>query len=315
MTIINKGGAEALRKKIEVHNPLGARYEKEILAQFNALHDKDIWDDHELEKYLLKDRIKAVEEMGKKRSYPMDLVRFNPSGASATVMDLWLKAKGYKEYTTRYPYHKRWTRNATAVHEAVQRDLIYAEKYTESFFRVARTNGGMPAWEHNVLSWKELEHNGQQFLISGMLDGILVHEATGNYVGFEFKTKSNTIAQVGDYLMKGPYDYHVDQAVAYYLLTGVRDYILMYEALAKPRWLDMEEARNDTRAFHVYVTDEMAERLLDKFAHVTKLVVENEVPEVQELGFFSGYQHLFDEEGRFKEDSKPELYRSYRGEK
>lgn len=313
MTIINKGGADALRKEVEVHNPLGARYEKELLAQFNALHDLDIRHDVDLEEYLLKDKIAEVDAMRTGNTYPLDLVRFNPSGASATVMDLWLKAKGFEEHTTRYPYHKRWTRNATAVHEVVQRDLIYAEKYTDAFFNVDRTEDGLPLWEHNAKTWVEIEHKGQKFILSGMLDGILVHNATGNRVGFEFKTKSNTIAQVGDYLMKGPYDYHVEQAVAYYLLTGVRDYILMYEALAKPRWLDMDKARADTRAFHVYITDEMAERLLDKWAYVNELVMMDTVPEVQELGFFSGYGHLM-ENGKFREDSIPEFERKYRQE-
>ena len=141
---------------------------------------------------------------------------------------------------------------------------------------------------------KELEHKGIKFIVNGMLDGVLIHEATGAHVGFEFKTKSNTVAQVGHYLLKRPYDYHVEQTVAYYLLTGVRDYLLVYEGLAKPRWKDMEEAKPDLRAFHVYITDEMVEKLLDKWAYVAQSVYNREMPEDTELGCFSGYGHLFD---------------------
>ena len=294
MTVINKGGAKKLRESVQDTNPLGARFEREILSQFNQLHSQNIWPDKEIEQCLLKDKQAEVEALGKYPDYPRDLVKFNPSGASKTVMDLWLKAMGYNEITELYPYHRRWTRNSTAVHEAVQHDLLYSEKYTDNFFRVGRMKNGLPAWEHNVLRWRELEHKGIKFIVNGMLDGILIHEATGAHVGFEFKTKSNTVAQVGHYLLKRPYDYHVEQTVAYYLLTGVRDYLLVYEGLAKPRWKDMEEAKPDLRAFHVYITDEMVEKLLDKWAYVAQSVYNREMPEDTELGFFSGYGHLFD---------------------
>lgn len=314
MSIINAGGAKGLQDEVLEENPLGPRFEQEIISQFNQLHSQDIWGDKDIEELLLEDHAKAVENFDKFPTYPRDLVKFNPSGASKTVMDLWLKAKGYKEYVTRYPYHKRWTRNASAVHDAVQRDLLYSERYTDKFFRMTRTEDGLPAWEHNILRWEELEHNGQKFILHGMLDGIMKHEATGTLVGFELKTKSNTIAQVGHYLMKGPADYHVEQAVAYYLLTGVRDYIIFYEALAKPRWLKMEEAREDMRAFHIYVTDEMAEKVLDKWAYVSEMVQKDELPEDNELGFFSGYDYLFDKDGVFTGQA-PDKPRVYRGQK
>ena len=302
MTIINKGGADKLKEEALAENTLGKQMAKELLDQFNQLHAKNIWDDKELEQLLLKDNEARVKAIGKRPTYPKNLVKFNPSGASKTVMDLYLKAKGYKEKVERYPYHKRWTRNSTAVHDAVQRDLLYTEKYTNRHFRVGRTKEGLPAWEHNMLRWRKIEYAGKEFILHGMLDGILIHEETGTKVGFELKTKSNTIAQVGDYLLKKPFDYHVDQCVAYYLLTGVKDYLLTYEALAKPRWLDMEKARDDIRVFHVEITNEMAEDLLAKWAYVVDKVEKGEMPEDTELGFFSGYGHLFDEEGNWTGD-------------
>lgn len=295
MSVINKGGAKALRDTVEVANPLGAQYEREFLAQMDELHSQNLWPDADIEEYLLLDKTAEVEALRKFPDYPKDIVKFNPSGASKTDMDLWLKAMGYNEVSDLYPYHKRWTRNSSAIHEAIQHDLIYSEKYTDNAFRMGRLENGLPAWEHNVKRWREIDHRGQKFILHGMLDGIMIHEETGNQVGFEFKTKSNTIAQVGDYLMKGPYDYHVDQTIAYYLLTGVRDYLLVYEAVAKPKWLAMGDAKPDMRAFHVYVTDEMALRLLDKWADVANKVYTREMPENTELGFFSGYKHLFHE--------------------
>lgn len=313
MSVINKDGAKKLQEEVIEENPLGPRYEQDLLSQFNQLHSQDIRNDIEIEELLLRDKQAELESLKSFPTYPRDLVRFNPSGASKTVMDLWLKAMGYEEETELYPYHRRWTRNSTAVHGAVQRDLLYSEKYTDRFFRVARTNGGLPAWEHNVLRWREITHKGQTFILNGMLDGVLKHEDTDTFVGFEYKTKSNTVAQVGHYLMKGPADYHVEQTVAYYLLTGIRDYLIVYEGLAKPRWKDMDEAKPDIRAFHAYITDDMAKKVLDKWAYVTELVTNKELPPTKELGFFSGYQYLFDKEGNFTGET-PQKPRKYRGQ-
>lgn len=299
MAIINKGGAKKIKEEVQKENTFGKQLEKELLEQFNQLHSKDVWDDKELEQLLLKDNEARVAKIGQRPDYPRDLVKFNPSGASKTVTDLYLKAKGYKEQVERYPYHRRWTRNSTAVHEAVQRDLLYTEKYANGTFRVGRMKNGLPAWEHNVLRWRKISYKGKDMILNGMLDGILIHEPTGKKVGFELKTKSNTLGQVGHYKMKKPFDYHVDQCVAYFLLTGIRDYLLTYEGLAKPQWLAMAEAKPDLRVFHVEITDEMAEKVLDKWAYVVDQVEKDELPEDPELGFFSGYKYLFDEEGNF----------------
>lgn len=299
MTVINKGGASKLKEEVQKENTFGKQLEKELLDQFDQLHSKDVWDDKELEELLLKDQEARVNKIGERPTYPRNLVKFNPSGASKTVMDLYLKAKGHKEQTERYPYHRRWTRNSTAVHEAVQRDLLYSEKYTDGTFRVGRMKDGLPAWEHNVLRWRKITYKGKEMILNGMLDGILIHEPTGKKIGFELKTKSNTLGQVGHYKLKKPFDYHVDQCVAYFLLTGIRDYLLTYEGLAKPQWLAMADAKPDLRVFHVEITDEMAEKVLDKWAYVVDQVEKDELPEDTELGFFSGYKHLFDEEGNF----------------
>lgn len=294
-----KGKAQDLKKEVKENDPILIRMADELKEQLDELHSGRVWDDKKIETLLLRQKQKEVDDIGKPKTYPKDLVKFNPSGASATEMDLYLKAKGYKERQDRYPYHNRWTRNSTAVHEAVQRDLLYTEKQKNRKFRVARTKEGLPAWENNVLRWVKLEHKGKQFILNGMLDGILVHEETGRKVGFEFKTKSNTKAQVGYYLMKKPAPYHVEQCVAYYLLTGVRDYLITYEGLAKDNWTAGADAKPDLRVFAVHITDEQVEALLDKWAYVTECVEKDEMPEDTELGFFSGYGYLFDEEGNF----------------
>lgn len=299
MSVISKKGAEDLREQAVAEGGYGSTLVNDFEAHLTEFHSLDrVFPDVEIEKLLLKQQEHNIKVMQNPIRTPKGLVRFNPSGASMTVMDLWLKAKRYKEQQVRYPYHVRWTRNSSAVHDAVQRDLLYAEKMLKDpLYRVMKTREGLPAWEDNIMKLVTLEHKGEKFALVGKMDGILQHIPTGKKVGFEFKTKSNTTAQVGNYLMKEPADYHVMQVTAYYLMTGIRDYLIVYEALAKPRWNEGADARNDMRSFFVHVTDEMAEELLDKWAYVAKAVRENKMPEDRELGFFSGYGYLFEEGG------------------
>lgn len=297
MAVISKKGAQALKEQTLKEDGYGKKLADDLMAHFTEYHSLDrVWDRADVETLLLKQKQREIDNLGNRPTYPRNLVKFNPSGASSSVMDLYLKAKGYKEKRERYPYQNRWTRNSTAVHEAVQRDLLYAEKVlSDPLFVVERTDEGLPAWEDNVLKWVKLEHKGRQFILNGKMDGILIHKPTGKRVGFELKTKSNTLGQVGHYKLKEAASYHVEQCVAYYLLTGVRDYIITYEGVAKPQWSAGAEAKPDLRTFHTYVTDEMAEALLDKWAYVTECVETDTPPEDKELGFFSGYHYLFEE--------------------
>lgn len=297
MAVISKAGATKLKEETLRDGGYGKQLADDLMAHLNAMHSLDrVWPRKDVETLLVKQKQREIDHLGSKPTYPRNLVKFNPSGASSTVMDLYLKAKGFKERTERYPYHTRWTRNSTAIHEAVQTDLLYAEKVLENpAYTVERTDEGLPAWEDNVLSWVKLEHKGKQFILNGKMDGVLIHEPTGKRVGFEFKTKSNTPGQVGHYRMKEAASYHVEQCVAYYLLTGIRDYLITYEGVAKPQWSAMAEAKTDIRVFHVYITDAMATGLLDKWYYVTECVENSTPPEDRQLGFFSGYGYLLEE--------------------
>lgn len=299
MSIISKKGAKDLRAEVQRANPEGEQMAKDLYNQFQKLHSTDFRDDKEIETLLLKQKEFEVSKIGSRPTYPRNLVKFNPSGASKTVMDLYLKAKGFKEKEERYPYHRRWTRNSTAVHDATQRDLLYSEKVVKNpKFEVVRTKDGLPAWEENILRWVKLEHKGKEFILNGKMDGVLKHLPTGKTVGFELKTKSNSIGQVGFYKLKEPAEYHVEQCTAYYLLSGIRDYIITYEGVAKSQWGKGSEAKPDLRTFYVNITDEMIEALLDKWAYVVECVENDTPPENKELGYFSGYHYLFEEGGQ-----------------
>jgi hypothetical protein len=303
MAIISKAGAEKLRAEAlgKDTETLGKKMAQQLLDQFNLFNGmRHRRNDIEIETLLLKQMEHDIKLIGSEPDYPMDVVKFNPSGASKSNLELYYKAKGYEErHDDLYPYHDRWTRNASAVHSAVQRDLLYQEKFLPNpKFTVERTAEGLPAWEQNILTWKEFEHNGQRFIINGMMDGILRYTPDGRKVGFEFKTKSGSIGQVGHYKMKDASESHKLQCVAYSLLFGIDDYIIFYESLAKDGWTKGIEAKPDIRAFHHHVTEEMRQELLDKFAFVCECVEKGIVPEHEpDKCFFSPFKYLCGCEG------------------
>lgn len=252
-----------------------------LYHQFNDYHKLNIYPlDVEVESEFYFDVLNSLHNPTPKPDVP-DVPIFTPSGADKCARELFYKITGKSADTSpTLPYHKRWTRNATLVHEGVQKDLLYMEKYLpDAPFVIHRTKDGRPAWEQNVKTTRIIEHDGVTFGITGMMDGILVHRATGEYVGFEFKTKSNSVAQVGTYKMKEPSPSHIKQCVGYSLLFGIDDYILMYEAIAKDGWMKAEDARIDIRTFDLVVTDSDRHTLLQKFKDVTTAIQTGEVPE------------------------------------
>ncbi|WP_250944639.1 PD-(D/E)XK nuclease family protein [Clostridium felsineum] len=141
-------------------------------------------------------------------------------------------------------------------------------------------NDGLPMWEETVKSHKLFNHNGVEFAILGMMDGILQYK-DGSTIGFEYKTKSNSVAQVGNYKLKEPMSYHKEQCTAYSLLFGMDEFMLMYEAIAKDGWTKGAEARADFKVFYHKVTKEDQTALLDKLANVVKAIESKALPQMQ----------------------------------
>lgn len=263
-----------------------------LLAQFNEWHSKDTQQKTAIEEVLLKQKELQLAGATGIKKRPTDMLIYSPSGASKCKRELFYKALKEKTKDEKFPYQRRWTRNSTAVHEAVQRDLLYMTKEMKNpAFTVKFLENGLPAWEENIKVAKIFEHNGVKFAILGMMDGILQYKDKST-VGFEFKTKTNSVAQVGTFKMKAPAPYHIQQCTAYSLLFGMDEFVLMYEAVAKDQWMKGEEARTDIRTFYHYVTDKEKRELLDKFAEVAKDVQDKEIPEMEvEKCIFCPYQY------------------------
>lgn len=249
-----------------------------LFKQFNTFHSRDYRPDKEVENISFQQRLLEFNLIGVKTPRP-NMRIFSPSGASKCARELYYKALGYKAEDDKYPYHRRWTRNSTAVHEVVQKDLLYMSKVLKNpAFTVKMADNGLPCWEENLKTFVEVKHNGVEFAVLGMMDGILKYK-DGSEIGFEFKTKSNSIGQVGNYKMKAPAPYHLEQCTAYSILFGMDEFILMYESVAKDQWAKGAEAKSDIRTFYYKVTEEERTKLLDKFATVTKAIENREIPD------------------------------------
>lgn len=269
----------------------GTELSTALYRQFNRFHSSDHRPDKEIENIIFQERLLDFNLIGVKSPRP-DMPVFSPSGASKCSRELYYKLKGVSYHDDKFPYQRRWTRNSTAVHEAVQRDLLYMGKVLPNpDFTVVMMDNGLPAWEQNLKNFVEIQHNGQEFAVLGMMDGILQYK-DGSQIGFEFKTKSNTIAQVGTYKMKAPAPYHLEQVTAYSILFGMSEFILMYEAVAKDQWHKGAEGKVDIRTFYHEVTAIDRDALLDKFAKVVVAVNTNEIPPMEEdKCLFCPYKH------------------------
>jgi CRISPR/Cas system-associated exonuclease Cas4 (RecB family) len=278
MKLTKKPVREQATRKSELENALK--------GQFNLLHSINHFQRHDVESILLEQKKLEVERLKKFYQLPKGLVKFSPSGASKCDRELFYKAIRMKQdLQTGYPYQRRWTKNSTYVHERVQADLLYSEVLVPNpSFKVHRLESGLPAWEKNIETHRVITHNGVTFVLHGMMDGVLQYK-DGSYVGFEFKTKSTSAESVAK--LKAPSPSHKQQCVAYSILfshlfpEGLNEFIITYESVAKDNWMANERAVDDLKTFYVKVTDKDRAKLLDKFANITEMVTNGELPEQQ----------------------------------
>lgn len=301
-TLFNRGGAKDLRQSVKNNMGRGEELASSIVNHFNKINSiEPLWDDKEIETLLLRQKEYEVSLIGEKPDYPKDLPRFSPSSADKTDMELFLKnVKVKRDTTTMTPWQKRWTENSTGVHEARQRNLLYGEKFLKNpDFTVEKIvdkdnplRNGLPAWEKPLEGWKIVEHNGYKMVVTGMMDGIL-HYKDGSRVGFEFKTKSNSVAQIKQLKESAPH--HRKQCIAYSILFGIDEFLLTYESVAKDKWKTAEDGRPDMKAFYIKVTERQRKELLDKWAGVCEYVENGELPpmvDYENIMFFPYKEYL-----------------------
>lgn len=293
--IFSRQGAVRLKERaVNNTDERGQRLAGALYNQFNKLHSMDFFDNKEVETLLLKQKQHDLDMLNNYTPTPKGLITFSPSSASACARGLFYKAKKCKkDDVQRYPYQRRWTRNSSAVHEAVQRDLLYSELLlNDPVFKVERLESGLPAWENNIKTCKTITHNGVTFALNGMCDGILEYTPDNSRVLFEFKTKSTTIASVGTYKLKQPAEEHRIQAIAYSILFGVDEAIFVYESVAKDGWTKGDTARVDLRTFYIKITEQDRQWLLDRMSEIATQYYADEIPAKEDKCFFCVYKDI-----------------------
>lgn len=284
--LFSRGGAKDLQQSVRNKMGRGEELASAIVKHFNNVNSiNPLWDDKEIEELLLKQRQYEVSLIGKKPSYPKHLPRFSPSSSDSCDRELFFKnLRVPRDESPMTPQQKRWTENSTGVHEARQRNLLYAEKFLDKpDFKVVKLEDkenpmrdGLPAWEKPLEDWKVIEHKGTTIVLTGMMDGILEYK-DGSKIGFEFKTKSNSVAQIKQ--LKDSAPYHKKQCVAYSILFGIDEFLLTYESVAKDKWGTGVNARDDMKAFYIKVTERQRQQMLDKWAGVGENVDTGELPD------------------------------------
>lgn len=275
--LITKRGGE-IHQEATKNTGRGEELAKAMVDHMNRFHSLNEVRDNDVEETLLLEELENIRNP-KKPNFKRGIPTFSPSSASKMDRELYYKAKRYpKDEDEFLPYQRRWVRNGTAVHRAVQKDLLLAEQHLKDpAFKVAKMPDGSAMWEDNLKDVHHFEYDGEEFQIFGMMDGILEYK-DGSKIGFEFKTKSTTISAVGNFLMKDAQEGHKIQAIAYSLLFGVDEFIFLYESVAKDGWMKGHEAKSDLRAFYFRPTDQQKDELLEKFARVTRFIRNNELP-------------------------------------
>lgn len=252
----------------------------QLYHQFNDFHGMAVRTDNEVEIEFYKNVLQNLEHPVERTFVPKGAYIFMPSSASKCKRELFLHLTGNRKNADndRMPYHVRWTRNSTAVHEVTQKDFLYMKKYLpDAPFEIHMVDN-VPMWEENLKTTTLVEHKGKMFALVGQMDGILRYKPENKLVGFEFKTKTNSVAQVGTYKMKGITESHKLQAVCYKIMFGLDEFLFLYEAVAKDQWNKGKEAKIDIRVFHVEVTDEMVLEMKDKFIDVITAIEQAAAP-------------------------------------
>lgn len=292
---------EEIHQNVMSQRGRGEELSTAMLNHFKRFHSLSEIYDRDIEERILEDELEHIRNP-KVLNFERGLVTFSPSSASKCERELYYKAKREQQDDQPFlPYQRRWVRNGSAVHDAVQKDLLLAEEHLKNpDFKVVKMPNGSPAWEQNLKDVKQIDHDGIRFQIFGMMDGILEYK-DGSKIGFEFKTKSTTLGAIGEYLMKDAQDSHKEQAIAYSILFGIDEFIFVYESLAKDGWMKGEDAKPDMRAFYFRPTQKQKDDLLDKFARVARRVKADDLPDAEfpHQCIFCPYKTLCEKDGGY----------------
>jgi len=226
---------------------------------------------------------------------------FGPSSAGDSPLELYHKAKRSKKDTRNMTENQRdWVGLGGNVGGYVQREIMLAERHFEKLtgkkppFVFERTERGEPAYEHFKKRLHVVNHNGEDFAIFGLPDGILKYTdpQTGEVfrVGLEVKSAQKNWSAFKS--QEEPKESHVVQTTAYsemYRHEGDLDYFIVLYYLTYGR--DWQEDFSRKKAFGAYVTDADRTELKDRLADATRNAREGTPPQLDLFGWkFNDYK-------------------------
>lgn len=281
-------------RKETVEAVRGDELTRDFLQMLDEWHSKPEVKDYKLEAYLLQRESEILlSPIGMKEE---DKNYFTPSSANSCPRELFHRLRGDKrdEFDIQ-PHQGRWKRMGTAFGKMIQRDLLYIHKYYEKktgkkppftpWYNNLFLGGEMrrvPYWEEFAKRSLTLKYKGTEINIQGQPDGILSYK-DGSLIGLEIKSKQTSYNRTSEYAMREPDESHKRQVVAYSILYGVEEFIILYGNLAKKAWNMSEEEYfryPDLRAFYVRVAEEDKKKMLDYFVSIINAVKDNKPPKI-----------------------------------
>ena len=126
--ITNKGKAIKTEMGIDENFARSKELSTAFVEHLDAYHSLDEKKNDNIELAILDDEINAIKNP-KQIDFTRGLVTFSPSSASKCERELYYKAmKEEKDEQPFLPFQRRWMRNGSAVHAAVQHDLLFARR-------------------------------------------------------------------------------------------------------------------------------------------------------------------------------------------
>lgn len=218
---------------------------------------------------------------------------FGPSSAGRSERELYERVRKAKRDTRPpAPHQRRWTALGESIGGMMQRELLLAERHYPKFtgkparYRFARTPEGAPLYEHFTKKMHEVSHDGEEFAIFGLGDGILEHiTAEGEIIriGLEIKSRQTSYAETGNFRMKDVNPDHYLQTVCYSEMYGLDYFLTVYVNSSKKAWNMTDEERvksPDFRVFGYAIDDNDRNEVKTKFARIVKMAREGNAPKV-----------------------------------
>jgi CRISPR/Cas system-associated exonuclease Cas4 (RecB family) len=225
-----------------------------------------------------------------KIKYPRKEIKFSPSQLGLCGRELFYLNSG-AEADPHEPivgWKARIPRNGEGVHEVRQKDLLTMPKQLNDNGLLCR----FQMRETEKVLRRSFDVDGTIVTFSGRVDGILLDVETGQLVIWEFKTKDKAS---GLSKVKDPSPY-IMQCIAYAAVLEIYDVILHVESLQKPQW-SRDDAK-DTKYFHVQVSKEQCDELLQRLAGIVR-AIETGIPPAREFEKcrFCSYKNACREDG------------------